>query len=103
MLCAYYDIATAAEFNNIFGGLYISKNPTEFCGRHLVLKLDLSSIETTGDISHLRASFNVYMNTILDAFLYKYRSFLGEHKPGEILYPGDGSGSLRKTLVGGPI
>ncbi|KAF8536803.1 hypothetical protein BDD12DRAFT_807480 [Trichophaea hybrida] len=51
MLCAYYDVATAAEFNDIFGGLYISKNPTEFRGRH------------------------------------------------HILYPEDGFGSLRKTLV----
>ncbi|KAF8545122.1 hypothetical protein BDD12DRAFT_872046 [Trichophaea hybrida] len=99
MLCAYYDVATAAEFNDIFGGLYISKNPTEFRGRHLVLKLDLSSIETTIDISQSRASFNLYINTTLDAFLYKYRSFLGGYKPGDILYPEDGSGSLRKTLV----
>jgi len=98
MLCEYYDIAAAAKFDDIFGGLYISKNPTEFRSRHLVLKLDLSSIET-GDINLLRASFNRYMNTTLAAFLDKYRSNLDEFKPADILCLEDGSSSLRQTLV----
>ncbi|KAF8537749.1 hypothetical protein BDD12DRAFT_203099 [Trichophaea hybrida] len=99
MLCVYYDIAMAAKFNDIFGGLYISKNPTEFCGRHLVLKLDLSSIKIIGDINHLNSCFNRYMNATLAMFLNKYRSNLGEFKPEDILCPEDGSSSLRQTLM----
>src|SRR2546430_5071182 len=58
MLCDYYDIHKADIFNDLFGPLYIGKNPTPWRNKHLVLKFDLSSISVSGSRDELKASSN---------------------------------------------
>jgi hypothetical protein len=50
MLEAYYDINTADQFDEIFGELYIGKNPTELRNSYPILKFDFSDVMTNGSI-----------------------------------------------------
>src|SRR4051794_25758805 len=77
MLCTYYDIAEADNWENIFGGLYIGNNPTVSRSKHLVLLLDLTNIAIGGDIARTELSFHEYVNCVLSGFLDKSRRFLG--------------------------
>jgi hypothetical protein len=77
-LCTYYDIAESASFHDLFGELYIGKNPTKYRNSHLVLKLDLSKIVVTGDVDSTNESIYNLINSALESFLKKYHCFLGE-------------------------
>ncbi|CAG8657648.1 3052_t:CDS:2, partial [Paraglomus brasilianum] len=44
-LAAYYDVHTKNSFQSLFGDLDIGKNPTSWANKHLVLILDLSTVE----------------------------------------------------------
>src|SRR5436853_6204258 len=65
MLCDYYDIHKADIFNDLFGPLYIGKNPTPWRNQHLVLKFDLSSIIVSGSRDKMEMSFNEVINSTL--------------------------------------
>ena len=97
LLCTYYDIVGADDWEDVFGGLYISNNPTASRSKHLVLQLDLTNIDISGGISHIRLSFHRYLNFRLYRFLDKYHRFLGGMSAGNVLE--EDSTSLRKVLV----
>lgn len=99
MLCAYYDVHTAGIFDDLFGPLYIGKNPTSSKNKHLVLKLDLSSISVSGSVDNLKNSFNDYINDVLIQFLLKYCSELGYPEESSIINNDNASRSLRRILV----
>ena len=100
LLCTYYDIAGAADWEDIFGGLYIGNNPTASRSKHMVLQLDLSRVDISGDISHIRLSLHHYLNTQLSRFLNKYHRFLrGKSMPEGNIHEEDSTISLDKVLV----
>src|SRR4051812_39081517 len=77
MLCAYYDIHTADDFNDLFGPLYIGKHPTPWRNQHLVLKFDLSSIDVSISLIRTEERFNNFINSVLKNFIKKYAKELG--------------------------
>ncbi|KAF8949039.1 hypothetical protein BGZ52_006237, partial [Haplosporangium bisporale] len=85
MLCAYYDVHNAGIFDDLFGPLYIGKNPTASKNKHLILKFDLSSISVSSSMDKLEISFKDYINGVLMQFLQKYRSELGFPEKGSII------------------
>lgn len=99
-LCKYYDIAEIDSFQSLFGSLYIGKHPTKYRNSHLVLKLDLSTINISSDIARTERSFNKTVNAVLASFLRKYRRFLGDGWQLEsILDEIEASISLQNVLV----
>src|SRR6185312_16396073 len=94
MLCDYYDIHKADIFNDLFGPLYIGKNPTPWQNQHLVLKFDLSSISVSGSREKMEASFNEVINRTLLRFIKKYEKELGYPEVKDILYTSNASTSL---------
>jgi hypothetical protein len=98
-LCKYYDIAERESFEGLFGGLHIGNSPTKFRSSHLVLKLDLSSIDTHGDIEDIINSFHKRINRVLKAFLKKYKCFLPEGWGPDTIDEGDATSSLENVLV----
>jgi len=76
MLAAYYDVHTKNIFQSLFGGLDIGKNPTYWANKHLVLLLDLSSVDTE-NMDIMRNSFNQIINIRLKFFIKKYAGELG--------------------------
>ena len=98
-LCKYYDIAESHSFHGLFGGLYIGKYPTKYRNSQLVLQLDLSSIDISGDIACTERSFNETVNTDLKFFLQKYQHFLGGGRETETILKEDASRSLINVFV----
>jgi hypothetical protein len=53
----YYDLGRADQFDALFGGLWIHRNPTPERNRYLVLSLDFSQVPADGGVDALRRSF----------------------------------------------
>ena len=58
MLRSYYDIAMKERFQNLFGSLWIGRQPTPLQGKYQVVYLDFSRIG--GNIEALESNFNDY-------------------------------------------
>lgn len=70
MMEAYYDKAMRDRFDELFGNLWIGKNPTKLKNRYKVLHLDFSRIG--GNVDNIEKNFQIYCSRTLDAFVYKY-------------------------------
>jgi hypothetical protein len=77
MLEAYYDINTADQFDEIFGELYIGKNPTELRNSYPILKFDFSAITAKGTISDIELDFNFRVKSRIKSFFRIYKNKLG--------------------------
>ena len=71
MLRLYYDRNEKANFEKLFGGLWIGAHPTENRNRYLVLALDFSKAGASGGKT-LSESFNVYLDKRLGLFAEAY-------------------------------
>ena len=71
MLRLYYDKAASADFERLFGKLYIGQHPTPNRSRYQVLYMDFSRV--TGNIDALPQRFNSYCCGRLDDFIDTYR------------------------------
>ena len=76
MLRCYYDIAEKDNFDELFGGLEIAKNPTQNRNRYLVLALDFSCIVPSPNAT-LQQRFDEYLGICLDVFAMKYEPNYG--------------------------
>lgn len=76
VLQAYYDVNYADEFDVLFRGLDVYKNPTKLHNQYLVLKFNFSAVNP--DKEKVQASFNTEVLLILQSFVKKYASLLPE-------------------------
>ncbi|MDR0893082.1 MAG: AAA family ATPase, partial [Mediterranea sp.] len=78
MMKAYYDILEKDKFQEMFGNLWIRKQPTSEQGRFQVLYFDFSKANLgEGTLEH---NFNVYCNKQLTDFLVHYSRFYPEQE-----------------------
>ena len=70
VLSEYYDIDTAGDFERLFGGTDIGKNPTEQRNSYYILRFDFSGI----DSAHLEKNFFETVKNQLEVFCSKYSS-----------------------------
>ena len=68
MMQSYYDRREKANFEKLFGGLWIGEHPTENRNRYLVLALDFSKAGVSGDKT-LAESFESYLADRLMLFV----------------------------------
>ncbi|WP_138206944.1 ATP-binding protein [Haloimpatiens lingqiaonensis] len=80
MLENYYDINKKDKFEELFGDLYIGKNPTKNRNKFLVWKISFAGIDAGHSEEELRKSFNFKVASAAREFLYKYGELLGENK-----------------------
>ena len=71
MMQSYYDRREKANFEKLFGGLWIGEHPTENSNRYLVLALDFSKAGATGGRS-LQECFDEYLSLRFDDFIFSY-------------------------------
>ncbi len=71
MMKCYYDIAEKGNFQRLFGGLEIGRDPTANASRYQVLPLDFSQVNR-GDGLSLQGRFESYIGDSLDAFVARY-------------------------------
>jgi hypothetical protein len=69
----YYDLARAADFERLFGGLKIGRNPTPRHHRYFVLKLNFSVIDPSGDHQAIRRSLFQHLNIQIKETVARYR------------------------------
>lgn len=78
MIENYYDINKKDNFNELFGDLYIGKNPTSERNKYLVWKISFAGIETSSGEEKLKESFNQKVISYLKEFVNKYKEVLEE-------------------------
>ncbi len=76
---AYYDINTADQFDELFGNLYIGKNPTPLRNSYPILRFNFSPI-ASGSIEQTEVSFNKAILGNIELFYIKYESLTGGEK-----------------------
>ncbi|HRY15436.1 MAG: AAA family ATPase [Candidatus Competibacteraceae bacterium] len=72
----YYDLAKADDFATLFGGLKIGQNPTPLHNQYLVLKLNFSLVDPSGDHTAIRRSLFSHVNTQIETFILRYAAWL---------------------------
>ncbi|KAF9979957.1 hypothetical protein BGZ65_005752 [Modicella reniformis] len=98
MLCAYYDLHNAGIFNDLFGPLFIGKNPTPSRNKPLVLKFELSSIDISRSFDEMVINFSKVINLVLKDFLTKYCEELGYPHVESTIDTSSASSSLQRVL-----
>jgi len=74
MLRCYYDLKMKDRFNEIFGKLYIGKNPTGNQNKYFFLKLNFSGMFALSQMNEneLKTSFDKHIAGSLSGFLSTY-------------------------------
>ena len=73
ILAFYYDkTTTPKQWDTLFGGLAIHKNPTELRGHFQVLKLDFSTSSDAGSVEKMNALLTWHINHQCQRFGAKY-------------------------------
>ncbi len=70
-LLHYYDMNRAGDFEKLFGGLYIGKNPTPRRNSYMVLRFNFSGIDTSGE-EGFKASFAQKVQDSVWMFIKNY-------------------------------
>ncbi|MCB1193468.1 MAG: AAA family ATPase [Leptospiraceae bacterium] len=76
VLMAYYDINGKEKFDELFDGLYIKENPTDYKNSYLVLKFDFSGLNTVS-LESLRNDFNGRIRSSVEQLFRSYGSIFG--------------------------
>jgi len=98
-LASYYDKRLEANFDQIFGGLYIGKHRTEAASKYLVLCFDFSRIEVLYDFDKMERSFHSYVHGVLSRFLTVNSKFLVEFDKDHELFETNAGKSLENVVV----
>ncbi|MCD6271732.1 MAG: AAA family ATPase [Deltaproteobacteria bacterium] len=75
MLENYYDVAAKDEFEAIFGGLKIGKNPTELRNSYYILKFDFSCVDPTGSAEEVKKALFNHINGCIEEFILYYGKY----------------------------
>lgn len=70
IMSLYYDMATAGDFDTLFGSYYIGQHPTPERNKYLILKFNFAGVNP--EIYQLEASFESYVKGCFQTFNYKY-------------------------------
>lgn len=76
MLECYYDINRKDKFEELFGDLYIGKNPTPEKNDYLILRFDFSTLVTGQGKARFYKSFDNYITDRVNAFFRYYSDLL---------------------------
>ena len=76
MLSNYYDVNNTAEFEKLFGNLYIGKNQTPKKTSYFVLRLDFANIATDKGKANLIDTFEKSVFDSVEDFMNKYKDDL---------------------------
>ena len=96
MLEHYYDVNRADQFEALFGGLAIGRNPTPLRNRYFVMKWDFSLVKAQGDVKDIEAAVHQHLNDCIREFALRYQERLAHRIE---LYPDNALSSWRSALM----
>ena len=97
MLENYYDVATADEFDEMFGHLAIGKHPTPLRNSYYILRWDFSCVNTTGTVADIQQSLFNHINARIEGFIMNY-THKGYEFPGVNINYDDALYSMESLL-----
>jgi Predicted AAA-ATPase/PD-(D/E)XK nuclease superfamily len=71
ILAHYYDMSKVADFQMLFGDLYIGRHPTPLANQFMILRFDFSGIETN-EVQRIHESFLVKVKDGFKSFMSAY-------------------------------
>ena len=72
----YYDVAKAAEFERLFGGLAIGRKPTPRHNTYFILRWDFSLVSAQGGIEEIGRAMHNHINGCIEQFSARYQKWL---------------------------
>ena len=78
-LAHYYDLNNREQFKDLFGDLYIGKNPTELRNKYIIMKLNFSSLNTDSK-EKLYFSFKESISQTIIANIIKYKKLFTNYQ-----------------------
>jgi len=96
-LTYYYDINESKNFDQLFEHTAIGKNPTPLHNSFMVLSLDFSIVDPSGDIEDIRDRFNQQCNISLQGIAWRYKKHFTQTL--EIDLNNDAAINLKKILT----
>jgi len=97
ILECYYSIHQKDRFEELFGATWIGNNPTPLKNAFIVLHLDFSTVDYTGNLRDIEVSFNTTCNIKMKTLVNLYRNCF--QCPVEIDFKANGNDNL-KTILG---
>ncbi len=94
-LAHYYDLRLADEFEELFGGLAIGREPTPLRNRYFVLTWNFSEKGARGGVDEIGRQLNDYVNNQIKDFLVTHSG----HLPGSVAIESDAKDTLRHLLT----
>ncbi|MEI6415747.1 MAG: AAA family ATPase [Pseudomonadota bacterium] len=73
MLEHYYDLNRAGDFDALFGGLAIGRNPTPLHNQYFVMKWDFSLIKAQGEVRDIEAAIHRHVNLCVERCAEQYQ------------------------------
>ena len=95
MMQAYYDMAQADRFDELFGGLWIQQHPTPLKNAFQVIYFDFSLVSARQ--GKLEGSFNDYCGIVMDGFIKRYREYYGADTVEKVLASNDAAFKLKQV------
>ncbi len=75
-LASYYDLRRKDEFDELFGGLAISRRPTPLAHRYFVLQWNFSDVDPSGGVEAIAASLREHVSYQAETFASDYEGHL---------------------------
>ncbi|MEA3642955.1 MAG: AAA family ATPase, partial [Lamprobacter sp.] len=91
----YYDLARAGEFDALFGGLAIGREPTKRRNSYFVLRWDFSMVDASGSLAEIRQALHNHLNAQVADFGVRYAKQLDTELRS---HPSDGLVALRAAV-----
>lgn len=98
ILECYYNIKQKEQFEELFGSTYIGRRPTPLRNSFFVLHLDFSTVDPTGTMEEIEASFNNTCNLRMKTIVQQYQQWFRQTVAIEI--KGKASSNLKALLNG---
>ena len=71
----YYDLASADQFETMFGNLEIGKKPTALHNKYFVLQLDFSCVDPSGSVGDIKKALHNHINSRIEGFKKYYHAY----------------------------
>ncbi len=94
-LANYYDLRRGDDFDRLFGGLQIGREPTELHNRYFILLWNFSEKGARGNVDEIGRQLNDYVNNQIKDFLVVNASYL----PVSVTIEPDAKDTLRHLLT----
>ncbi|MEI6260888.1 MAG: AAA family ATPase [Deltaproteobacteria bacterium] len=97
ILECYYSIHQKDRFDELFGATWIGNNPTPLKNAFIVLHLDFSTVDYTGNLRDIEVSFNTTCNYKMQTIVNLYREWFQDRMKIDI--KAEANDNLKATLA----